>query len=78
MAPIRPIPHKNQTPQRSLPPQPIPKPIPKGIQTCFDCQAFGHSASDFTNYRYVTLAEWKAVEEAELEEENEENDEDNF
>jgi len=51
----------------------MPKPIPKGIHRCFKCQGFGHLASDCTNRKIVTLAERKAVEEAELEEENEEN-----
>ena len=44
----------------------------------FKCQGFGHLASDCTNRRFVTLAKWKAAEEVELEEENEEHDGDNL
>jgi len=75
-ASISPIP--GQTPQQSLPPQSTPKPLPKGIPRCFKCKGFWHLASDCTNRRYVSLAEWKAVDEVELEEENEEHDGDNL
>ena len=74
-ASISPSPQKEQTPQKGLPPQLTSKPLPKSIPRCFKCQGFGHLASDCTNRRYVTLAEWKENEEVELEEEEDEGEE---
>jgi len=73
-ASISPSPQKDRTSQKGLPPQLTPKPLPKSIPRCFKCQGYGHLASDCTNRRYVTLAEWKAKEEVELEEEREEDE----
>ena len=62
-------PQKSQTPQKNLFPPPTQKALPKNPPRCFKCQGFGHLASECTNRRFVTLAEWKATEEVPLEEE---------
>jgi len=62
-------PQKTSAPVNSQPPPNRPKSILKGIQRCFKCQGFDHLASDCTNQGIVTLAEWKAVEKEENEEE---------
>jgi len=50
-----------------------PNSFVRASKRCFKCQGFRHLALDCTDRRFITLAEWKAVEEVELEEENEEN-----
>ena len=69
MGPIPPIPQKNQTPQQSLPLQPRPKPLLKGIQRCFKCQGLGHIALNCPNREIISLAEWEVAKEEENEEE---------
>ena len=75
---LSPSPQKNQTPQKGLSPQLTPKPLPKSIPRCYKCQGFIHLALDYTNRRYITLAEWKANEEVELEEKKEEDEGDDL
>ena len=74
-APNFPSPQKSPTPQKNLFPPPTQKPLPKGAPKCFKCQGFGHLASECPNRRYVTLAEWKATEEVQVDEEVAHHDE---
>jgi len=68
-APTSLAPQKSQTPQKNLFPQSTQRNLPRNNPRCFKCQGFGHLASDCTNKRYVTLAEWKAMEEVQVDEE---------
>ena len=66
--PMFPSPFSRQrtcAPKNNLPPQSKPKPIPKGTQRCLMCQGFGHLAADYTNCKFVTLAESEATKEVE-------------
>ena len=74
-APTSLAPQKSQTPQKNLFPQSTQRNLPRNNPRCFKCQGFGHLASDCTNKRYVTLAEWKAMEEVQVDEEVADHDE---
>ena len=52
---------KIQTPQINLPSQIKPKPFPKNVSRCFECQGYGHTSADCTNRRVITLAEWETI-----------------
>jgi len=40
---------------------------------CFKCQGLGNITADCPNRKAITLAEWKAIEEQEIKEENKED-----
>jgi len=40
------------------------------IRRCFKCQGLGHIATDCTNQKVINLAEWKSMEEEDIEKEN--------
>jgi len=60
-------PQKSQSPQKNLFPPPTQRTLPRNNPRCFKLQGFDHLASECTNKRYVTLAEWKAIEEVQVE-----------
>jgi len=62
----------------SLVPPNKPNPAPLSIERCFKCQGLGQTPSDCPNKEFITLAEWEAAMEVELEEKNEEKNGDVF
>ena len=56
------------TPQKSLAPQNIPNPSPMRTRKCFKCRGPGYVPSKCPNKRVISLAEWEAIVEEELEE----------
>ena len=71
MATPSPTPCKFETPKKSPPPQLKSNPLAK--IRCFNCQGFGHLASDCINQEIVTLAKWTSVKEEEIKKEKEVN-----
>ena len=59
--------------QQSLPPQNRPYHSPFGRRRCLKCQGHRHTTADCPNRNVITLAEWEAVKECELEEKKEED-----
>ena len=56
----------------SLVPPNKPNPAPLTNKRCFKCNGLGHTPSDCPNREFITLAEWEAAMEVELEEKIEE------
>jgi len=64
--------------RESLVPPNKPNPEPMSIERCFKYQGLGQTPSDCPNKEFITLAEWKAAMEVELEEKIEEKNGDVF